>query len=103
MLGAACVCVGGVVRRGRWEIKVEERLDIVEHIQFWELRSCTLHEYKFMITVSLDTGQCVDPNWCGRYSVSAFMRGACTVRGNHRSCTIWLDSGQKHLVHVQIH
>lgn len=74
MLGAACVC-GGVVRRGRWEIEVEERLEIVEHMQFWELRSRTLHEYQFMIAVSLDTGQCVDPNWCGRYSVSAFMRG----------------------------
>lgn len=74
MLGAACVC-GGVVRRGRWEIEVEERLEIVEHMQFWELRSRTLHEYQFMIAVSLDTGQCVDPNWCGRYSVSAFMGG----------------------------
>lgn len=103
MLGAACVC-GGVVRRGRWEIEVEERLEIVEHMQFGELRSRTLHEYQFMIAVSLDTGQCVDPNWCGRYSVSAFMRGgACTVRGHHRSCAIWLDSGQKHLVHVQLH
>lgn len=71
----------GVVRRGRWEIKVEERLAIVEHIQFWELRSHTLHEYKFMITVSLDTGQCVDQNWCGRYSVSVFM-------GGHSLCTL---------------
>lgn len=100
MLGAAC---GGAVHRGRWEIEVEERLEIVEHIQCWELRSHILRDYKFMITVSMDTGQCVDQNWCGRYSVSVFMRGAFTVHDNHSSCTIWLDSGQKHLVHVQIH
>lgn len=82
----------GVFRRGRWETKVEERLEIVDHAQFLRLRSHTLRDYKFMMTISLDTGQCVDQNWCSRYSVSVSMKGAVML--HHGSCIIGLSGGR---------